>query len=351
MIASMVQAGRRIGSRCTLLFLNLWMVKKSYSNGTWVAKDWYGQRMASLFKAWRVDVSISISSTTTYHWLPTNIPLLTTISWSTTTRIHSHGQCQGWWQVYLLHWSCVQWHVWCWWCCYGSRSKSLLFNQDRWPCCAQCTSAGFVSWPWVRRTIHAQCKPINSAVIFPFFLSRIIRGIAYDTNPDTARAREALWTVNKVINLFKLDDPKSIQQCKSVTSQFLSVKNGSPKGQHQISAVGNCHIGKWNFIFFKGVTIYLHLHQRHGMVMALWRDQTQDCEIVGDSSGSHGPISRICLYRITGMRKSQLSCKKDIDAYWYARLNNTNGCVNYTRPCLIESRRRRKQDNGRLLEG
>lgn len=78
----------------------------------------------------------------------------------------------------------------------------------------------------------------------PFFLSRIIRGIAYDTNPDTARAREALWTVNKVINLFKLDDPKSIQQCKSVTSQFLSIKNGSPKGQHQISAVGNCHIGK-----------------------------------------------------------------------------------------------------------
>ena len=98
---------------------------------------------------------------------------------------------------------------------------------------------------------HNTCtmQPINSRNHPPLFSCRIIRGIAYDTNPDTARAREALWTVNQVINLFKLDDPKSIQQCKAITSQFLSIKNGSPKGQHQVSAVGNCHIGKGDSIF------------------------------------------------------------------------------------------------------
>lgn len=91
----------------------------------------------------------------------------------------------------------------------------------------------------------------TKSITLPFFSCRIIRGIAYDTNPDTPRAREALWTVNQVINLFKLDDPKSIQQCKDITSQFLSIKNGSAKGQHQVSAVGNCHIGKEDLIFSK----------------------------------------------------------------------------------------------------
>ncbi|CDS14068.1 hypothetical protein LRAMOSA06239 [Lichtheimia ramosa] len=82
----------------------------------------------------------------------------------------------------------------------------------------------------------------NAPVQDLYYDLEIIRGIAYDTNPDTPRAREALWTVNQVINLFKLGDPKSIQQCKDITSEFLSIKNGSAKGQHQISAVGNCHI-------------------------------------------------------------------------------------------------------------
>ncbi|ORY96481.1 glycosyl hydrolases family 38 N-terminal domain-domain-containing protein [Syncephalastrum racemosum] len=70
----------------------------------------------------------------------------------------------------------------------------------------------------------------------------IIRGIAYDTVQESVRAREALWVVNQCINLFRLENPESVQQCKKITSDFLSVKNGDAKGQHQITAVGNCHI-------------------------------------------------------------------------------------------------------------
>ncbi|KAI9489855.1 glycosyl hydrolases family 38 N-terminal domain-containing protein [Zychaea mexicana] len=70
----------------------------------------------------------------------------------------------------------------------------------------------------------------------------IIKGIAYDTQNESPRAREAVWVINEVINQFILKDRGSIKRCKALTSEFLSVRNGQPKGQHQITAIGNCHI-------------------------------------------------------------------------------------------------------------
>ncbi|KAI9027605.1 glycosyl hydrolases family 38 N-terminal domain-containing protein [Phycomyces nitens] len=68
----------------------------------------------------------------------------------------------------------------------------------------------------------------------------VIRGIAYDTDPESARARAGLWTLNQVINQFIADDPKTWQKCKTLTSEFLSSRNG--KGQPIVTALGNCHI-------------------------------------------------------------------------------------------------------------
>ncbi|KAG2205482.1 hypothetical protein INT46_007474 [Mucor plumbeus] len=68
----------------------------------------------------------------------------------------------------------------------------------------------------------------------------IVRGIAYDTDQDSSRARRALWVANEVINNFIGDDEDAIQKCLNLTHEFLSAKNGT--GQHQITAVGNCHI-------------------------------------------------------------------------------------------------------------
>ncbi|KAI7852311.1 galactose mutarotase-like domain-containing protein [Circinella umbellata] len=70
----------------------------------------------------------------------------------------------------------------------------------------------------------------------------IIRGIAYNTQDESPRAREAVWVINEVINEFILEDRKSIKKCKKLTKEFLSVNNGQAKGQHQITAIGNCHI-------------------------------------------------------------------------------------------------------------
>ncbi|KAI8885832.1 glycoside hydrolase family 38 protein [Backusella circina FSU 941] len=68
----------------------------------------------------------------------------------------------------------------------------------------------------------------------------VIRGIAYDTDQESARARKALWILNEVINNFIGDDAKAIKKCKEITDSFLNEGNGS--GQHQVTAVGNCHI-------------------------------------------------------------------------------------------------------------
>ncbi|KAG0171993.1 Glycoside hydrolase, 38 vacuolar alpha mannosidase [Apophysomyces sp. BC1034] len=68
----------------------------------------------------------------------------------------------------------------------------------------------------------------------------IIRGIAYDTDSSSPRARTALHVANQVINEFILDDPEAIKRCKALTTEFLSHGNGT--GVHEVTAIGNCHI-------------------------------------------------------------------------------------------------------------
>ncbi|KAI8986966.1 galactose mutarotase-like domain-containing protein [Pilobolus umbonatus] len=80
----------------------------------------------------------------------------------------------------------------------------------------------------------------NKAIQGLFHDLSVIRGIALDTDKESARARQALWTVNEVVNNFIADDPKAIDSCSQLTKQFLGQANGS--GQHKVTAVGNCHI-------------------------------------------------------------------------------------------------------------
>ncbi|KAI8992140.1 galactose mutarotase-like domain-containing protein [Mycotypha africana] len=68
----------------------------------------------------------------------------------------------------------------------------------------------------------------------------VIRGIAYDTESTSSRARQALWVLNEVINNFIAEDKEAVQKCLDLTKEYLSAKNGS--GEHHITAVGNCHI-------------------------------------------------------------------------------------------------------------
>ncbi|KAF7725437.1 Glycoside hydrolase, 38 vacuolar alpha mannosidase [Apophysomyces ossiformis] len=68
----------------------------------------------------------------------------------------------------------------------------------------------------------------------------VIRGIAYDTDSNSAQARKALSVANEVINEFDLEDPKALKRCKAITSEFLADGNGT--GGHEVTAIGNCHI-------------------------------------------------------------------------------------------------------------
>lgn len=90
-------------------------------------------------------------------------------------------------------------------------------------------------------TTTSRNMPLHPCTAFNLSTFSVIRGIAYDTEQDSARARQALATLNEVINHFHVDDSKAIQRCKETTDHFLSATNGS--SQHQVTAIGNCHIG------------------------------------------------------------------------------------------------------------
>ena len=94
-------------------------------------------------------------------------------------------------------------------------------------------------------------------LIIYYFFKSIIRGIAYNTQDESPRAREAVWVINEVINEFILEDRKSITKCKKLTEDFLSVNNGQAKGQHQITAIGNCHIGNNIYIMYLQELIFV----------------------------------------------------------------------------------------------
>jgi alpha-mannosidase len=72
------------------------------------------------------------------------------------------------------------------------------------------------------------------------YFGRVIRGIGYDTAQESSRARQAIYTLNEVINSFIITDKDAIQKCLSLTKAFLDSPNGL--GEHQVTAIGHCHI-------------------------------------------------------------------------------------------------------------
>lgn len=71
---------------------------------------------------------------------------------------------------------------------------------------------------------------------------QIILGMARDLPPDSPRAAQALYTANKIVNTFYPGDDSSLEECLRIAGRFLSAKNGD--AQHEIVAIGHCHIGK-----------------------------------------------------------------------------------------------------------
>jgi len=67
---------------------------------------------------------------------------------------------------------------------------------------------------------------------------QVVLGMANELANDTARAQEALYTCNQVVDSFdRLDIDNALQKCLAITKEFLS-KKGAPEG-HRITAVGN----------------------------------------------------------------------------------------------------------------
>ncbi|CAG8450748.1 8086_t:CDS:10, partial [Ambispora leptoticha] len=69
---------------------------------------------------------------------------------------------------------------------------------------------------------------------------QIIRGMAKDMPHESIRAAQALYAANEIANAFHPHDDHSIQDAIKIAKEFLKDKNGST--QHQLIAVGHCHI-------------------------------------------------------------------------------------------------------------
>lgn len=78
----------------------------------------------------------------------------------------------------------------------------------------------------------------NKAAWQLFYDMQVILGMANDLPNDTARAQEALYTCNQVIDNFdRLDLDNSLQKCLQIAQKFLS-KKAAPDA-HRVTAVGN----------------------------------------------------------------------------------------------------------------
>ncbi|KAI8597961.1 glycosyl hydrolases family 38 N-terminal domain-containing protein, partial [Dissophora ornata] len=81
----------------------------------------------------------------------------------------------------------------------------------------------------------------NKAAWSLFYDMEIISGMANELPEDTARAQEALYACNQIIDNFnRFDIDSALQKCLQISHEFLS-KKAAP-GVHRVTAVGNCHI-------------------------------------------------------------------------------------------------------------
>jgi alpha-mannosidase len=65
--------------------------------------------------------------------------------------------------------------------------------------------------------------------------------MAKDLAEDSLRGSQALFTANSIMNAFIPGDDTSLIKCLEIANEFLKSKNGD--AQHEIYAVGHCHIG------------------------------------------------------------------------------------------------------------
>ncbi|KAF9086810.1 Glycoside hydrolase, 38 vacuolar alpha mannosidase [Mortierella sp. GBA35] len=103
---------------------------------------------------------------------------------------------------------------------------------------------GLINPPDENRTFKlAQVELVvpNHAAWQLFYDMQVITGMANELPNETARAQEALYTCNQVIDAYDRDDlDASLKKCLQISNEFLS-KKAAPDS-HRVIAVGNCHI-------------------------------------------------------------------------------------------------------------
>lgn len=81
----------------------------------------------------------------------------------------------------------------------------------------------------------------NKAAWQLYYDMQIILGMANELPNETARAQEALYACNQVVDSFDRQDiDDSLQRCLEITQTFLS-KKAAPE-THRVTAVGNWYV-------------------------------------------------------------------------------------------------------------
>ncbi|TPX58087.1 hypothetical protein PhCBS80983_g03399 [Powellomyces hirtus] len=70
----------------------------------------------------------------------------------------------------------------------------------------------------------------------------VLVGMIKELPKDSQASNDALFTANKIVNLFRYDDPSSLQKCKEVSADFFAKRTSTGYPQHVMTAMGNCHI-------------------------------------------------------------------------------------------------------------
>lgn len=64
-----------------------------------------------------------------------------------------------------------------------------------------------------------------------------------DLPQESLRAAQALHTANRIVNVFRAGDDRTLEEGIRIAAEFLGAKNGD--SQHEITALGHCHIGEF----------------------------------------------------------------------------------------------------------
>lgn len=72
---------------------------------------------------------------------------------------------------------------------------------------------------------------------------QIILGMSRDLPQESLRAAQALHTANRIVNVFRAGDDRTLEEGIRIAAEFLGAKNGD--SQHEITALGHCHIGEF----------------------------------------------------------------------------------------------------------